>query len=476
MIYRKYGNTGKDISLIGMGTSRLDNDKTKFVTNVDLVLKAIELGINYFDTAPTYASGTSERVLGEALLNNRKNVYISTKSMLSMESTADDVLNRIDASLRLLHIDKITFYHMWSVMDLRQYKEIIKPGGPLEGVYRAKKMGMVEHVCFSAHCDGNDIITILEDGFFDGITLGFNVLNFRYRIEALKQASRQNIGIAIMNPLGGGLIPNNEKYFGFLQKFGYTVTESALLFVASHKEVTTVLIGVNKEEDLLNSVKTVTTENLLTPENIKILYDSASTFLDNSLCTMCGYCNGCPMDIPIRNLMSLFNEYILSNGNKDHYHYMMQMQFNFSPFEIYRCINCAECERKCTQHLPIIKRIEKINLFGRREIRKWKKIIDNVIPKTKEKLGLYGITFDAENLIKSYILLYQNIDFPLMLFDSNSAKWGKRFMDTDYIIESPDKIPGSGIKRIIITTKKYYKEIRYDLRKYINDDVDIVSI
>jgi len=128
MIYRTYGRTGKKVSLLGMGGARFTHnasDGTVFSKNVDLVLKAVEAGVNYFDTAPTYAAGTSEKIFGAAFSQIHDNIYVSTKSMLSMEPSADEVRRRIERSLQTLHIEKITFFHMWSILTMEQYRRII---------------------------------------------------------------------------------------------------------------------------------------------------------------------------------------------------------------------------------------------------------------------------------------------------------------------------------------------------------------
>jgi predicted aldo/keto reductase-like oxidoreductase len=476
MIYREYGKTGKNVSLVGMGSSRFDSDNILFSKNVDLVLKALELGINYFDTAPTYASGASEKILGAAFAQVKKDFFVATKSMLSMEPTADDVLRRIEMSLQILCVDKITFFHMWSILNIQQYKQIIAPHGPLEGVIKAKELGLVEHICFSAHCDGQEIAEILCDGLFDGVTLGFNALNFRYRIDGLKKAYEMGLGVAIMNPLGGGLIPRNPDYFQFLREDDCGIVDSSLRFVASHKEVSTLLIGVNNERDLLEGVQIFSENNLFSDEKLTAIYSSATNSLDNYLCTACGYCSGCPVDLPVKKLMSLYNEYLISNKNIEHYNLRSYEWFRISSLDTFACIKCGKCETKCTQHLPIIDRITEMNKFSQREIKKWQEIADRVFPKNGEKTGIYGISFDAEHLLRSYTMIHGKIDFPIVFFDSNNAKWGKQFMDAKYIILPPDAIPNSNIKRIVVTAKKYYAQIKIFLKNYVTDDVEIVSI
>ncbi|MDR2641495.1 MAG: aldo/keto reductase [Planctomycetaceae bacterium] len=476
MIYRTYGKTGKKVSLMGVGTSRFDPNNSLFSKNVDLVLQAIELGINYFDTAPTYASGASEKILGTAFAQTKKEIFTVTKSMLSMEPTADDVLRRIEMSLKTLNVSRITFFHLWSLLNIQQYRQIIVPDGPFEGALKAKDRGLVEHICFSAHCSGDEVTEILHDGLFDGVTLGFNALNFHYRIDGLNKAYEMGLGVAVMNPLGGGLIPKNPDYFQFLQEERYSIVDSALRFVASHKEVSTVLVGINNERDLLEGVQAFSEKNLLSEKKLEVLYSSVTNSLDNCLCTACGYCYGCPAGLPVSKLMSLYNEYILSNENIEHYHSRSYDWYRISPLDTFSCIQCGKCEKKCTQHLPIIKRIAEMNEFSNQEIRKWQEIADRVFPKNGEMIGIYGISFDAEHLLRSYTMIHGKIDFPIAFFDSNNAKWGKRFMDTDYIIQPPEAILKNNIRYIVVTAKKYYTQIKDFLQNYVTDDTEIISI
>jgi predicted aldo/keto reductase-like oxidoreductase len=476
MIYREYGKTGKKVSLMGMGSARFAPDNSLFSKNVDLVLQAIEFGINYFDTAPTYASGASEKILGVAFAQSKKDFFVATKSMLSMEPSADDVLRRIEESLKTLNISVISFFHMWSILNIQQYRHIIAPNGPLEGALKAKERGLVEHICFSAHCGGDEVAEILNDGLFDGVTLGFNALNFRYRIDGLRKAYEMNLGVAIMNPLGGGLIPQNPHHFDFIKEKGCSIVSSALRFVASHKEVSTLLVGINNEHDLLEGVRTFAEDKLFSVEELAVLYSSAVNFLDNYLCTGCGYCEGCPSELPINKLMSLYNEYILSNENIEHYYSRSYDWYRISPLDTFLCIQCGHCEKKCTQHLPIMKRIATMNELNNREIKKWQEIAEKVFPKNGIKVGVYGISFEAEHLLRSYIMLHGKIDFPIVFFDSNNAKWGKRFMDTDYIIQPPETISKNNIKRIVVTAKKYYTQIKTFLQDYVTDETEIISI
>jgi predicted aldo/keto reductase-like oxidoreductase len=473
--YREYGTTGKKVSLLGIGGARFIHDatdSTQFTKNVDLVLKAMNAGINYFDTAPTYASGTSEKILGTAFAQTRNyNTFVSTKSMLSMDPTSDDVRRRIEQSIKTLCVERITFFHMWSILTIEQYKKIIAPNGPYEGALKAKEEGLIEHICFSAHCNGNEAAEILDSGLFEGVTLGVNVLNYRHRLKGLRKAWDLGLGVAVMNPLAGGLLPQNPEYFKFLSQGGMSVVDSAIQFLVNFKEISTILIGIGCERDLNEALAALDKQP---GEKFFKKIEAEFPGTVDSLCTTCNYCYGCPINLPVCRLMGTYNEYLLSNRSIAHFHERMRDWWGIYPFELFPCKGCGLCEEKCTQHLPIIERIQKINEINKMEFQKWKDIAVRIFTGTSNKIGIYGFSYDAEYLFKCRNLWYENID--LDFFDSNPAKWGKRVLDSNFYIKPPSEILASGVERIVIAARKYAVEIRIFLKDYVPDNIQILTI
>lgn len=477
MLYRNYGKTGKRVPLVGMGTVRFSPETKDFEKNVGLVIKALELGIHYFDTAPTYASGTSEKILGAAFQEYKaRDFMVASKSMLSMDPTGDDVLRRIESSLKTLHIDKIDFFHMWSVLTLEQYEKILAPGGPYEGALRAKEQGLIEHICVSVHCNGAELERIILDHKFDGVTLGFNALNYRHRLDGLHLAGAKGMGVAIMNPLAGGLIPQNPAYFQNLRRGGGTVVDGALQFVASHLDVSTILIGVNSERDILEAVQALETPPMLDETQWEKIADCLPVPVE-PLCTMCGYCQGCPAGIQVSRLMGAYNEYVLSGRNELHLHEWRKMYYGAYPFETVACIKCGRCESKCTQHLPIIRRIQAINVICQAEADKQCALCQKYFPEDGyPKTGIYGMSITAETLLKAYQTFYGAFPQSVYFFDSNPAKWGNRLFDSGEMIHPPEDIRRLGIERIIIAAPRYEQQIRAVLKDYIREETEIYAL
>ena len=82
---------------------------------------------------------------------------------------------------------------------------------------KLKEEGLVDHVCISTHMKGDEISDLFSTEDFEGVTLGYSAINFPFREEGVKAAAAKNMGIVIMNPLGGGTIVNNPDAFSFIK-------------------------------------------------------------------------------------------------------------------------------------------------------------------------------------------------------------------------------------------------------------------
>lgn len=361
VIYKEYGKTGKKVSAIGFGGMRFRDD-CSIEEGAEIVRYASKLGINYFDTAPGYCNDRSEEIFGVAFKDMPNPYYVSTKSGIGNDPDADAVRRRIDASIRRLGVSKINFYHMWCIMDLDHYKRVMAKGGPYWGALKAKEEGLIDHIVFSTHAPGNEIATMVKEGYFEGVTLGYNILNFPYRQEGIEAAYEAGLGVTTMNPLGGGLIPQNEDYFSFIREDeNESVIQAALRFNASHQGITVALAGMGSMEEVEHNVKAA--ENLQVFSNMKINNIKSKLRQDmNQLCTTCQYCKHCPQNIDIPKFMELYNHYIFKGekGVQEGYNSALKWgdidpNKEIMPVE---CIECGLCESLCTQKLDIIERLQ----------------------------------------------------------------------------------------------------------------------
>lgn len=350
------------VSAVGMGTMRYNDDDITaghLEKCADVVLYAHEKGINFFDSAPFYCQDKSEIITGMALSQlKRDSFYISSKvnlGVLNNDSSADAFRRRLETSLKRLKVDYLDFYYLWCMLDLESFRK------QYDLLYKhfeqAKADGLIRHITISSHMQGNELEKVVETGLFDGMLIGYNALNHRFRQAGIAAAAARGMGIAVMNPLGGGLIPQNPETFSYLAEgTNLTVAQAAVRFVASHKEISVALVGISSKEQVDDAVKAV--ENLVERPAAEIYeeYEKKGIALNN-LCTGCAYCDHCPVGIEIPKYMDAYNAKLLGHdmAGRIKYHWHVPIS------KAGECSRCGQCESLCTQHLPIMDRLEEIS-------------------------------------------------------------------------------------------------------------------
>ncbi len=361
MWHKTYGKTGKKISVVSFGGMRFDKPEN-IDANAEVVLYAHGKGINYFDTAPGYDAGKSEQIFGAAFRRMpRESFYCSTKCSAS---DGGEVRASLEKSLRRMNVEKIDFFHIWCITSADQWPGR-KSGGAVAAAMKAKEEGLVGHVAASLHLSGQEICEIVREGLLEGITLGYNMLNFPFRGSALECAAEMNIGVVTMNPLGGGLIPNNAERLDFLRGQGdRSVVEAAVRFNVSHPAITSALVGFTTKRHIDEAVAAVEDFRPYDAEHVENIKSRIGEGFDD-LCTQCGYCLPCPEGVEIPKLMEAYNHKILGRGDQDIVN-RLKWHWGLSPEEAGACVECGQCEDKCTQHLPIIERLKHIADLGKK--------------------------------------------------------------------------------------------------------------
>lgn len=357
MQYRPYGKTGKQVSVIGYGGMRFHKTGGRWDLDAcaELVQLAWQHGVNYFDTAPGYCEDQSEAIMGLAFQQMKGEYYVATKSG---EKDGAALRRQLEKSLQRLGRQRLDFFHIWCVLTLDDYRARMAKGGACEAALKAQEEGLIEHLVFSTHCTGEEIATIVREAPFAGMTVGYNVVNHSFRRLGLEAAHAQGLGIATMNPLGGGLIPENAEFFDCLRSPGdATVAEAALRFNGGHREVTTVLAGMGTRDEVLANVRLGDSMPIRSPAELAAIGQRLAQN-HNDLCTGCRYCEYCPEEIPVSKFMQAYNQKMLKNRHEA----IAQMKWHWRvPLGMAeKCVACGECERRCTQHLPITARLEEM--------------------------------------------------------------------------------------------------------------------
>lgn len=361
MIYTEYGSTGIEVSAIGFGGMRFDSPQD-IDSNAALVKAAYDAGINYFDTAPAYCEDKSEEICGAALkemLKTRadKPFYVATKSMKTEPGL---VRQEFEKSLKRLNLEYIDFYHFWCIITLDEYN-LRKKNGVLTEFEKLKDEGLIKHICISTHLPGTDIEKVLADYPFEGVLLGYSAMNFAYRDKGLDAAAKSNKGVVVMNPLGGGIIPQNPDLFNFVKtQEDETAVQAALRFLINDDRINVALVGFSSKQHLAEAIAAVDGFKPIPSEAIAKIRAGVKESFDQ-LCTGCQYCDKCPEGIPVPKMMDAYNHQMLSGKALDmvdrlHLHWGVDLEDNY----LDKCTKCGICEEACTQRLPIQERLEQM--------------------------------------------------------------------------------------------------------------------
>ena len=171
MNYRTLGRTGLKVSEIGYGGGRVRPDQD--VEEIKSVLNhAIDAGINFFDTAPTYGGGLSEELIGQVIGGRRESIVLATKTM---PRDPAGIIECVEGSLRRLGvetIDILQFHGGW--IPSEDADQILNDGG-LDTYLKLRDEGKIRFLAFSADGPGNGILQLIRTGKFDAIQCHYNL-------------------------------------------------------------------------------------------------------------------------------------------------------------------------------------------------------------------------------------------------------------------------------------------------------------
>jgi len=356
MQYRKLGRTGLDVSAIGLGTVQLSSPDTEHA--ISLVHRALELGVNYFDTARAY--GNSEIKLGLGLKGNREKVYVSTKTFVS---TKEEATQQIRESLERLQTDYLDNCHLHALQNIEDIEKRLGPGGAIEALLEARDKGLVRNIGCTSHTV-KTLIAALERFDFDTILVTMNIVERDALEQLIPLCISRGVGVTIMKPLATGLLPSRLALKWLL-----------------NQPITTAVPGATTIEELEeNSLVGHLDDFTLTREDknqVKCLVDE----LEHFRCRMCSQCETCHIGISLWDTLG-------SDDMYNHYRTMGPDNFRNFPWDLDRvknhisrriekisklksCDECGECERKCPYGLPIIEMLKVMVINMEDMIRIW---------------------------------------------------------------------------------------------------------
>ncbi|HHY13638.1 MAG TPA: aldo/keto reductase [Thermoanaerobacterales bacterium] len=329
MKYNILGNTGMKVSRVGFGgipIQHLNQDKATEVIN-----KAIEMDINFFDTARAYTN--SESLFGIALKDYRKDIYIATKSLVRDK---EGMLAEVEISLKELQTDYIDLYQIHNVGSEEEYEKIIGEDGAYEALKQLEAEGVIKHIGITSH-KAEIMEKAIESDLFETVQFPFNVLETE-AAEIFKKATDKNLGTIAMKPLAGGALRNGRDAIKFL-------LESPYLDVA--------IPGMDTVEQVIENATAANDVSLTDKERQELL--ATAKELGQSFCRRCGYCLPCSEGINIP-YMFLVEAYYTRYDLKD----WATQRYLTQDKTAGDCIKCGICETRCPYELPIMEMMEQV--------------------------------------------------------------------------------------------------------------------
>ena len=365
MIYRDF--QGMKLSALGFGAMRLpvidgDDARVDEPAAVRMVEKAMQGGINYYDTAWGYHGENSESVMGKALAKYpRESFYVATKFPGYDPSNWDKVEEIFEKQLEKLGVSYFDFYLFHNVceMNIDAYLDDEKYG-IYSYLMEQKRNGRIRHLGFSCHGHMPVLKRFLDaygkDMEFCQLQLNYLDWSFQHGKEKVELLDQWKIPVWVMEPLRGGslakLDPAYEEQLKALRA-DEEIPAWAFRFLQSQPSVTMILSGMSNEEQLEKNLVTFAEDRPLSGTEQETLLGIADKMLSVGTvpCTACHYCvSHCPQGLDIPHLIALYNEHAYTGGG-----FIAPMALSALPEEKrpQACLQCRSCEQVCPQEIRI---------------------------------------------------------------------------------------------------------------------------
>jgi predicted aldo/keto reductase-like oxidoreductase len=270
---RAMGKTGLQVSILGMGGYHLGTAAGQPEVN-NMVAKAMDHGINFFDNAWEYYKGVSEERVGTALKGKRDKAIVMTK-VCTHGRNKDVAMRMLEESLVRLQTDHLDVWQVHEVVYYNDPEKCYAPDGVLEALTAAKQQGKVRFVGFTGHKNPSIHLAMLNGGYaFDTVQMPLNPFDYSFRSfqrEVLPVAVQRGMAVFGMKSMGG----SGE----MISKGALTPTE-ALSFAMSLPGVSTTISGMDSMDVLDQNLQILRDFKQLTADELDALRAHGKQFDD----------------------------------------------------------------------------------------------------------------------------------------------------------------------------------------------------
>ena len=289
MRYRALGRTGLKVSEVSFGAHG--------ARNPELMVAAVDAGMNMVMTAGGYLDGREEEAVGEALraIGSRRDAFVVvTGDIFGAGATKQRALGAVDASLRRLGTDRIEVFCVYEVQTPRD----VRHEDVLEGLEEARRAGKVLHVGLSGHHGGLQacLDAAIDDGRYEAFFIRHDFVSYPDQAAILRRAAEKGIGVVVFKTNAGA----RQHEVKDLEEGGLSFPQATVKWALTNPDVASVLVSITN----FGQIRTFTDAagSPLTAGEARMLRRYAEEMW-NRYCRFCGTCEAnCPRGVAVADV------------------------------------------------------------------------------------------------------------------------------------------------------------------------------
>ncbi|MCX8057644.1 MAG: aldo/keto reductase [Ignavibacteria bacterium] len=269
---RILGKTGYQVGIFSLGGQATLEQSGTEKESIEIINRAIDLGVNYIDTAAAYGRGISETYIGKVMKDRRHEVFLATKTH---DRSYDGSMKLLEKSLKQLQTNKIDLWQLHNVRTVDDLKKIFANDGAIKALEEARSNGIVRYLGITGHYDPWVLKKAIDEYDFDCILMALNAAdrhNKSFIDNLLPFAVQKNLGIIGMK------IPARGRIF---RPDGITTMKQAMEYVLT-LPVSTIIVGISNLKELEENVRIAKNFKPLTKEEMKHLEDLTKNYFDDA--------------------------------------------------------------------------------------------------------------------------------------------------------------------------------------------------
>ncbi len=374
---------GKKLSMLGYGAMRLPTEgtdgKINYAEAERLFDRAMEAGINYFDTAYPYHGGNSEIVLGKILSKYpRDSYYIATKFPGHQILPDYNPAPIFEKQLEKCGVEYFDFYLLHNVSEASISTYLDDSHGIIDYFLEQKRLGRIKHLGFSTHGSPENIAEFLNA---KGQYMEFCQIQLNYLDWSLQRAKEKcellekwHIPVWVMEPVRGGRLagklPEAAKERLTAMRPDESIASHCFRWLMTLSNMGVILSGMSNMEQLEDNIKTFSEEKTLSEQEVAVLYEIAEGLKKSVPCTGCRYCvKDCPKGLDIPALLEAYNDLAYAPAVNT----AARLEFLPEDKQPTACVGCGACAKICPQNIDIPGKLAELSEMLK-AIPSWRKI------------------------------------------------------------------------------------------------------